>query len=179
MLSYVSRRDPIRHLWKTFDGPLIDLWLTFDGPLMDLWRAFDGPLTDLWRTFEGPLTHRGPLRPKINVTDFFQTARNDSQSVWKYHSNIDFERKKVEKKLWFFKVTNLHFFFLGLFSNLVLKVKLYYCLFIDIHGLPPLSASSSMSIFHEKSFLSSWPAVAHREKWTWKFFFFLKNSKNW
>ena len=102
---------------------------------------------------------------KLMSQNWFKTAWNDSQSVWKYHSNIDFERKKVEKKLWFFKVTNLHFFFLGLFSNLVLKVKLYYSLFIDIIGLPPLLTCSTMSIFHELTFLSSWPAVAQTENW--------------
>ena len=55
-------------------------------------------------------------------------------------------------------------FFLGLFSNLVLKVKAYYSLFIDIHGLPPLVRPRSMAKLCESTFRSSWPAVAHRKK---------------
>ena len=68
-------------------------------------------------------------------------------------------------------------FFLGLFSNLLLKVEAYYYLFMRTHGLQPLlNWSSHMRL--SKFINCSWgPLGAHRKKWLWKFFFFL--SKSW
>ena len=119
---------------------------------------------------------------KLMSQNFFKITWNDSQSVGKFHCNVDFERKKVGKKLWLVKVTHLHFFFLGLFSNLLLKVEAYYYLFMRTHGLQPLlNWSSHMRL--SKFINCSWgPLGAHRKKWLWKFFFFsqkVEKDKMW
>jgi len=89
---------------------------------------------------------------------------NDSQGLGKHQNNIDFERKKVKKILCLVKVTNLHFFFLGLFSNLLLKIEAYYSPSMRRSGMPPLTYGSSF--IRQLKFIKfpSWPLVAHREK---------------
>ena len=88
-----------------------------------------------------------------------------SQGHGKWQNHIDFERKKVKKILHPTKVTNPHFFFLGLFSNLVLKVEAYYSFLMRTHGLESLLKWSS-HVRLSKFINCSWgPQGAHRKKW--------------
>ena len=109
--------------------------------------------------------HRGPLRPKIDLTELAENGRIGSQRHGKWQNHIDFERKKVKKILHPTKVTNPHFFFLGLFSNLVLKVEAYYSFLMRTHGLESLLKWSS-HVRLSKFINCSWgPQGAHRKKW--------------